>query len=86
MSAAREAARRLGVRFPRCSQCKEVFPFIVENERFSVMQNQTGDYDEGTNEVFLCCTKACADLKLASLPEGSGFVWRTGPCGGTVMP
>jgi hypothetical protein len=87
MNAERRAiARRLGVRFATCSHCTEKYVFKSGEEHFSVMQNTNGDFDNGNNEVFLCCSRQCADLKLASLPAESSFVWRSGPCGGTVMP
>lgn len=82
----RDAMKRLGARFARCSQCRETYIYQVgpDAENFAVMSNQAGDYDEGTNEVFLCCSNVCAQLKVATVEHG--FVWRSGKCGGTVMP
>jgi hypothetical protein len=85
MSHRQQAAERLGVRFHRCSQCRDLYSWDPD-ETFSVMTRPPdgGDYDDGNNQIEFCCSHLCASRLLAHLSDG--IIWRAGKCGGTLMP
>lgn len=82
------AAERLGAKFATCSHCGLPFAFNPD-EVFSVnCKSAGGDYDDGSGEVFLCCSHRCASWKLTTMRayKKDGIIWRSGKCGGTLMP
>lgn len=87
MTAAQEAAKKLGVRFARCAHCDDQYVWH-EEETFSVMTNPPdgGDYDDGNNDIVFCCSHLCASKLHATRPEETAIIWRGGQCGGTSMP
>lgn len=94
----KEAAERLGVQFMVCELCLKTYVWKPD-EVFSVMVNSTGGRasgmepddagvdENGDNEVHFCCSHTCASSMVRTRTRCTrGIVWRSGKCGGTLMP